>query len=294
MRRVFSLPALLVLLSCFAAPIAAAQTWHPIAAAKTPGSSLFLLTSEGQVVALNLTASSGSVVGHFAFHILGNPVDMTMGTFNSQPALFIASNNVVSGVPQGRIVAFTTEGRRIADWPFQGLVGGLTFDIPSQTLYFSSGSEPDVYQLSPQPGARPQRVASVSGAQKLGPLAIGPKHERLFLSDAQGDIYFMGIAGSAHRVGPLGHTRVPQAVLVSPSAQVLYIADSGTGQIVALPAGPKMPAVSPNFTPPGSFPNPSGLAWLDPAHLIVADQRNGSVYIVDLSGKIVATIPLSQ
>jgi hypothetical protein len=43
-----------------------------------------------------------------------------------------------------------------------------------------------------------------------------------------------------------------------------------------------------------TFSSPTGLAWLDTAHLIVADQRKASIYVIDLSGKITGTISLTQ
>lgn len=292
MRR---LALLLSLLASFSLSVFAQPAWHPIAATRADNGSLFLLTSEGDVVAVNLTATSGSVVGHFAFHALGNAVDMTLGSVNSRPALFIAFNTEISAVPSGRVVALTTEGKTITFWSSPaGTIGGLTFDPSSQTLYFTSGIKPEVFSLKAQPKAQPHFVGSIIGAQKLGPLTVSPDQQRLFITDAQGDIFYLDLEKTLQPQGLLGHTRVPQAVLVSPSAAIVYVADSGTGQIVALAARPKMAAVAPNLTPPGTFRAPSGLAWLDPSHLIVADQRRASVYVVDLSGKITATIRLTR
>jgi len=271
-----------LLLFCFTLPVLFGQTWHPIAAAEASNGILFLLTSEKNVLAVNLTKTSGSIVGHFSFNTLGNPVDMALGTLNSQPALFIASNYAVGGTFQGQVVAFSTNGQPLTFWTFRSPISGLTFDSTTPTLYLTSGNE--VYALPPVPNSVVSSVGSIPGAQNLGPLAIASSMHMLFISDAQGDIFHMDLTAKSHPSGVLGHTQLPQALLISSSASTVYIADGGASQVVTFPAMSAKAASPGNFTPRGSFPNPCGLAWLDPAHLIVADQRKGSVTVLDALG----------
>lgn len=279
-----------LLLFCFTLPVLFGQSWHPIAAAEASNGILFLLTSEKNVLAVNLTKTSGSIVGHFSFNTLGNPVDMALGTLNSQPALFIASNYAVGGTLQGQVAAFSTDGQSLIFWTFRSPINGLTFDPTSPTLYLTSGNQ--VYALSPVPKSQPLLVGGISGAQNFGPLTIAPSLHMLFISDAQGDIFHMDLTAKSHPSGVLGHAQLPQALLVSSPASSVYVADGGASQVVTFPVVLAKPANPGSFTPRGSFPNPCGLAWLDPSHLIVADQRNGSVTVLDATGHTVYSMVL--
>lgn len=279
------------LLFCFTLPVLSAQSWHPIAAAEASNGILFLLTSEKSVLAVNLTKTSGSIVGRFSFQILGNPVDMALGTLNSQPALFIASNYAVGSSLQGQVTAFTTDGQSLTFWTFRLPINGITFDATGSNIYFTSGNE--VYALSPVPESQANLVGTVSGAQNFGPLTIAPSIHTLFISDAQGDIFHMDLTAKSHPSGVLGHTQLPQALLVSSPASTVYVADGGASQVVTFPAATANAARPHSFTPRGSFPNPCGLAWLDPTHLIVADQRKGSVTVLDASGHTVYSMVLN-
>jgi DNA-binding beta-propeller fold protein YncE len=279
-----------LLLFWFTLPILSAQSWHPIAAAEASNGILFLLTSEKSVLAVNLTKSSGSIVGRFSFQILGNPVDMALGTFNSQPALFIASNYAVGSTFEGQVTAFTTDGQSLTFWTFRLPINGITFDATGSTIYFTSGNE--VYALSPVLKSQASFVGTISGAQNFGPLTIAAGIHTLYIADAQGDIFHMDLTAKSHPSGVLGHTQLPQALLVSSPASTVYVADGGASQVVTFPTVSTKPASPHSFTPRGSFPNPCGLAWLDPAHLIVADQRNGSVTVLDAAGHSVYSMVL--
>jgi DNA-binding beta-propeller fold protein YncE len=135
-------------------------------------------------------------------------------------------------------------------------------------------------------------LGGISGAKNFGALTIAPSENLLLISDAQGDIFYKGLANKSHSAGMLGHTQLPQALLVSSPASTLYVADGGSGQVVSLPTVTTTSTTPHSFTLRGSFPNPCGLAWLDPTHMIVADQRSGSVTVLDTTGHIVYSMLL--
>jgi sugar lactone lactonase YvrE len=167
---------------------------HPIAAVKPTSGSLFLLTDDGTVLAVNLNLTSGAVVGRFKSTMPGYPSDIAYGTVGSQEMLFIGSTWVVGNAVFGSVQAFTTDGRPIRSWATKHTVSGLAFDGTKQMVYFTSGDTPEVYAISPQSNADPRYVGEVPGGQTLGTIAVDSVTQHLYISDLkQGAVFSMDL-----------------------------------------------------------------------------------------------------
>jgi len=205
--------------------------------------------------------------------------------------LFVGSSfSTPGGVVQGRVQAFTTDGKPLRFWSTSHVVGGLAFDAGSQTLYFTSGDSPDVFAISPLSDASPRFVGEVNGATKLGSITIDSARHQFYISDVdQSTVFSMSL--STRHVATIGRVGTPSALLMNMSGSQLIVADSARKQVIGLSVGD--PNVAPHpLTPPRSFKGPSGLAWEDSSHLIVSDELAGSVTLLDATGKTMYSLTL--
>jgi len=272
-------------------PFAAAAKEHPIAAAKPQNGSLFLLTHEGIVLAVNLDATKGSVVARFDCKLVGFPSDLAVGMIGSQEALFVASSWSTSvGMVQGRVQAFTTDGRLLQTWTLAHVIAGLAFDPEKQLLYITTGDTPEVYSITVQSDASPRDVGEITGASKLGAIAVDGSRQQLYVADVdRGSVFSMDLGTS--QVGPAGRVGTPQALLLDPGRTELLVADSSRGQILAIKLNSQGFQSVP-ITPPKAFRSPTGLAWFGSSQLLVADDDAGTVTLLDAAGHAQLKIPL--
>jgi hypothetical protein len=274
-----------------AGPLFAAK-YHPIAAVKAPNGSLFVLTAEDTVFALNMSLTSGSVVAHFKFGTAGIVSDIAYGEVGGQPMLFIGDSYSTGQVVMGDVQEFTTDGQLVQSWIIRHVVAGLTFDSVSQTVYFTSGDSPEIYAISPRPKSSPRYVAEVTGSSKLGAIAIDSGRQQFYIADVrQGTVYSMSVTN--HKVAQIGQVGTPQALLVDSMGQQLIVADSTRKQVVAFSLGANVGTLR-VLAPAGSFQGPSGLAWWDASHLLVVDQEKGTISMVDVSAaRLLYSLPIS-
>jgi hypothetical protein len=133
MNRFRLLPLILCLALCAPIPATAGvlSNHKPIAAAKAHNGSLFLLTEDGIVLAVNLSQTAASIEGRFRLQQPGFASDMILGRYNSNDALFVvstwsASATSVQGnarkIFQGAI-SFEVEKRRAGSPFFDRLTG---------------------------------------------------------------------------------------------------------------------------------------------------------------------------
>lgn len=291
LSRILSMTLGLGLLLGLTRTMQAATDYHPIAAAKGANGSIFLLTTEQTVLAVNLNQTSGAIVGHFTFALNGNPSDMTYGQVGAQEMLFIGSTSVFRGQVHGVVSAFTTDGHPIRSWNFFGhVVGGLTFDTANQTVYVASEDSAEVYSISPQSSSAPRFVGGLALGAKLGSMAIDVPHQELYISDqAHGDLFSMNLATRSVRT--LGRVGAPQALLMEMGGTLLIVADSARGQIVTLSVAGQPSAPHP-LTPRRAFRAPAGLAWGEASQLIVADQTAGTVTLLSPTGAVINSLAL--
>jgi hypothetical protein len=291
-NRTRRIQAALLLLAAIAVVPLRATTYHPIAAVRAPNGSLFVLTAEDTVFAVNMGLSSGSVAGHFAFKTAGILTDMAYGEVGGQAMLFVSSSFSTGQTVLGRVQEFTTAGQPVQTWTIQHVVAGLTFDSANQTVYFTSGDSPEIYAIAPQPKSSPRYVAEVAGSSKLGAITVDPSGQQFYIADVrQGTIFSMSVTGKG--VAQVGQVGTPQALLVDSTGQQLIVADSTRKQVVALSLA-KNPGAPRVLAPAGSFQGPAGLAWFDASHLLVADQNKATVSLVDVSAaRLLYSLPIS-
>jgi hypothetical protein len=260
------------------------------------GASSFVLASEGSVLAANIGLTSGTVAGQFSFPLVGYVSDMTYGQIGGQTQLFVSSAFVTSAIStpslvRGRIQAFTTSGKPLQVWTTPHIVAGLAFDTATQTIYFTSGDSPEVYSVSVSSKEGPKFVTEVRGASKLGAVAVDSGRAVLYLSDVDsGSIFSVDL--KTNKTATLTRVGTPQALALASDGSVLMVADSARKQVVSLNVASSKVIANP-VTAVGSFKAPSGLAWWDVGHLIVADQQTGTLSLVEVaSGKVLFSVPL--
>lgn len=274
-----AIPLLLLLAGAAPEPLLAA-TDHPVAAARAPHGSLFVLTAEHRVFAVNMSLSSGAVVASFPLPAGGIATDLAYGEVAGQGMLFISSTFSTGQAVVGKVQQFTTGGTPVQSWTTQHIVAGVAFAPATQTVYFTSGDSPEIYSIALQPKSSPHFVAEVTGGSSLGALTLDTAGQNLYIADIrQGSVFSMNLG--THKVAPVCQVSTPQALLVDSSDQQLIVADSTRRQVVDFslrhPAAPKRV-----LAPAGTFDAPAGLAWWDPTHLLVADQNGSTVSMIDV------------
>jgi len=290
MNRIVRIAWVLLMLACSKGVAWSQALAHPVAAVRPPNGSVFLLTAENIVYAVNMTPAGGTVAGKFYFQTYGSPSDMTYGLVNSQAELFIASSYSLGGTVHGIVQAFTTDGHLLNSWNTSHIVGGLTFDSTSQLVYFTSADSAEVYSIAPQNNAAPRYLNGVSGGSHLGSIAMDTGRNTLYIADLdQGSVFSMDMKTKKTTV--LGKVGTPQALLMAMDGSTLIVADNARQQILSLPIGTVTSTAKP-LTAANFFKAPTGLAWWDATHLIVADQVAGRVSLLDATGKILCFVPL--
>jgi sugar lactone lactonase YvrE len=297
-RSTQTLLLLLLLLGAVGAlPLYAAATYHPVAAAKAPNGSLFVLTAENTIFAVNMGLSSGAVAGQFSFSDGGIATDLAYGEVDGKGRLFVSSTFSTGQAVAGRVREFTTEGKLVESWTIQHVVAGVAFASVSKTIYFTSGDSPEIYSIAVHPKSSGQKssaefVGEVTGGSTLGALTMDPDEQNLYIADIrQGTVFSMSV--STHRVTRVCQVSTPQALLVDTTNQQLIVADSTRKQVVAFSlANPSAPPRV--LAPEGSFKAPAGLAWWNAGHLLVADQNAGTVSLVDVgTAQRIYAVPIS-
>jgi hypothetical protein len=266
---------------------------RPIAATKPSNGSLFILTAEGGVYAINLTATSESLVGHFALPSFGYPSDMTYGKVKSQPALFVAISSPTQTAFKGKIQAFSTDGHPIKSWTSRNSISGLGYDVANSVIYFTSADSSEVYSISTVDGSGPTVLCEVRGSRRLGSLSVDSARQLLYVADFDGGAVYMIDLKTKHANLLSGALGKPQALLLSSDGSQLLIADSAKKQVstILLPVVATTPRI---LAKDSSFRSPSGLAWSDFGQVIVADDQANSVFLLDENGSVIYVLAIPQ
>jgi DNA-binding beta-propeller fold protein YncE len=285
----FLKPAILVCFLACGMPVTGAVKNHPIAAAKPANGSLFVVTAEGTVYAINLGLKSGSVAGHFSLPVQALPSDMTYGTVNAQPTLFIPSSYTIGSRVNGQVKAYSAAGAESGSWNIAHVITGIAIDQSRDTIYFTSGDSPEIYALSTQSKSAPHFVCEVNGAVHLGAIAVDGAGQKAYVADIDaGTVYAVDL--QSHHSEPIASISKPQAFALSADGSQLFVADAAKKRLVAINL--KAPQQAPRILTPTGLQSPSGLAWVDATHLAVTDQQTGAVLVVDLSGTLLYSVAL--
>jgi sugar lactone lactonase YvrE len=165
---------------------------------------------------------------------------------------------------------------------------------PDGALVVANTGAHTVVRVDPETGAV-EVVAGAAGASGLvdgtrgdarffGPVGVAVAADgTVFVADTYNDrLRAIAPDGTVRTLG--GPFDTPCGVAVAPDG-ALFVADTGSGQILRVaPDG----ATSAFVGPDGGLDEPTALAFLDPATLVVADSGGSRLAAVDLGGPVVA------
>jgi DNA-binding beta-propeller fold protein YncE len=296
MNRFRLLPLILCLALCAPIPATAGvlSNHKPIAAAKAHNGSLFLLTEDGIVLAVNLSQTAASIEGRFRLQQPGFASDMILGRYNSNDALFVVSTWSASATSvQGIIQAYTTDGHLLHAWTLAHSLAGVTYDPEKDIVYLSTADSHEIYNFSPQSSDAPRYLAEVAGARHLGALTIDPQRHQLYAADVEGGTIF-AVDLAARRTTTIAQVGTPQALLIDPNGPQLLVADSSQKQILTFDLrNAKVPPPR-HWNTGRVLRSPAGLAWYDPSRLIVADEQAGIIALIDPADGLMYTTRLMK
>jgi DNA-binding beta-propeller fold protein YncE len=259
---------------------------RPIALDRIGAGDLYVLEASGAITRIALSAKGFVFKGSFALPANAYPTDVVSAQLFKRPTLLISSNDQKAGF----VSEYSLEGRLVHWWAFRNGIAGLDVDPESHIVYVASSDAPDVFQipLHPSKQALPSFAGTVLGARRLGPLICDVAKARLLLGDVgSGQLFELDLKTRKSRVlaSDFGS---PQALLISPASNVLYVADASRKKIYVIDlkearAVPKVFAALPEFR------SPSGLAKLEDGRLIVSDDEAGALFLLSKAGALQST-----
>jgi hypothetical protein len=278
----------LIFFMLISSSLALASDLHPIAADQFRNGSIFVLTKEGIVLAINLTDNSGKIVGSFDSKVPGYLTDMVICGPQDAPMLYIASTIATSAGSQALISQFSTDGKAGKYWPVLQVVGGLGCDKESKKLYFSSSRASELYVIDlAKKDDNPHFVKEIAGASNLGTIAIANAHA--YVADrGLGTVFFVDLA----KGGPKSLVEVngPNSLVVAPDESSLLI--GGSGKIVLVPNPTKDKAKGSTLS--SNVITPTGIVRLDGGRFAVVDMDRSAMLIFNQNGAMSYSIALAH
>ena len=250
-----------------------------------PGTDLFVLDSSGNMHKLHVADTSLQEYGSFPLLHGFVPADMAYALSNGQEALLIAGNESGRGVA----VNYSLSGGLLKTWRFPNSVcSGIDFGGKARSAYVATADTNEIYRLDLQ-GTQAARVARISEATKLGPVAFDEAGQQIYVADvASGKIYQYSIGTKASKI-LLKEFSAPTALIFDPATNWLFIADPGRKGIYTVDTRAKKPAAVPFASDPLKTPYGITLIWND--RVAVADYGANAVLVFSNKGQLLFRFP---
>lgn len=267
-----------------------AINYHPIAASRLDHGSVFILTDEGTVLAVNVGSESAVVVGMFDLDVRGAATDMCLSNAGGQYRLYVASTSSPGNTFQGWIQEFSTDGKIGRSWPSRRGVSGLACSREDSLLYLSTSDDSAIYAIDLSKLKTDSKYVSDLSGYKIGAIAVS--QTTLYAADVDKGVVVSKVR-NGRSTSIVAKAARPQALLLSPDQHTLYIADAGRGQIIKVVTDNAKPATQVAL-PASSMRAPIGLAMGDDDRIVVVDQQLGQLFVLDANGKLLITKDLER
>ena len=153
----------------------------------------------------------------------------------------------------------------------------------NHTAYVATSDSNEIYKLDLR-GQGITRLARISDATKLGPVAFDESRQEIYVADvATGKIYQYSIAGKSSKVLVTGLS-APTALVFDAETRRLFIADPGRRAVFAVDTSASKPIAAPFASEP--LRSPYGLTLISKGRVAVADYGGNSVFVFSGLGKL--------
>jgi hypothetical protein len=213
--------------------------------------------------------------------------DLATGGSPMEPLIFVATRGAEMPFPP--IIQYTAAGQEKRRWQIPvSFPSGLAYDTPRRLLYISTLQDVSIYRvdLNEPVGAKPRFLLQVSGAERLGAMAVDSSGSRLFAADPfSGTVYVISLASgvSSTLASNLGE---PTALAVGTGSNLLYVLDQMRRCVwtIRLDQGLQKPVKFWSFP---EFRQPAGLTMDASGTVWIGDKSTKALFGRDATGKVV-------
>jgi DNA-binding beta-propeller fold protein YncE len=258
----------------------------PVAISALPSGTLVVMGGRGRLSLIDAKSGRTTVVkdslGYFS------PVDMAAVHLGDTDSIFVALYNAVQR--QGVLAKYSLAGSQVQTWSARSTFAGIAIDQVHQTVYIGDAVTGEISSL-PIGGnsSSPSFLVEVSGAARLGPLAVDVAGKRLFGADVGGGtIYVVDLPKRKSHLLAFGMGE-PSALSYDVDQQRLYVADASHRCIWQISTNSTKPKKS-LFSSAPELREPRGIA-VDAQHTVwVADHAALEVFKLSPAGLVVQRI----
>jgi DNA-binding beta-propeller fold protein YncE len=257
--------------SSMRAPIASAYGSGPVALSVREGSEALVLQADGQAYSLNMSTGA---IGAQVYRVPSGfqAVDAVAGLVRGRLVTCFSLNSRTAKESRSFILQVTADKRELWTWlRVPGVYVGLAIEPARGLVYVSNSSTNEIFAVTlGDQNARPQRVAIIPDAARLGALAIAPSTRRLYAADMGAPrVYTIELNTRAVRSVNVG-VEEARALAWDGKTKRLFIADSGHETVWV---------VDPNAPAPKAERIISDKRLRDPAGLTIAS--DGTLWVAD-------------
>ncbi len=257
----------------------------PATAASAISDGRLLILDSNNVLAVAETKSG--TVRKVGLRISPQAVDLSAGGRLDENLIFLATRG--STIETSPVVRVSAQGQQLASWRLpDGYPSGVALDYQNRILYVSSLQTGEIFSIKlNEGGSLAHYVAEMSGASRLGPLAVDPATGRIFAADVfSGRIYMLTLSTRRSSVVVAGLGR-PSALALGRGGRTLYIADTDRRCVWAVELGANRLRAVAFLTSSAGLREPLGVTVDTDQTIWVGDHSTQTVSGFDAGGRLV-------
>ena len=261
---------------------------HPVMMdSNGPGSELYVLDDAGVLHEFRVSENGLEEYGRVSIPPDFKAADMSFARSEMPGSMLMAGTEAGRGL----VLRFSLEGRPLKTWAFQNVCSGVDSGEANHTAYVATSDSNEIYKLDLR-GQGITRLARISDATKLGPVAFDESRQEIYVADvATGKIYQYSIAGKSSKVLVTGLS-APTALVFDAETRRLFIADPGRRAVFAVDTSASKPIAAPFASEP--LRSPYGLTLISKGRVAVADYGGNSVFVFSGLGKLLFRFSSAQ
>lgn len=257
----------------------------PIALSVREGSEALVLQADGKALSLNTATGA---IGALIFRVPSGfqAADAAAGKVRGGLVTCFSLNSRSSKESRSFVLQIMPDGRQIWTWlRVPGVYVGLAMEPARGLVYVSNSSTNEIFAVTiGDQNARPERIAAIPDAERLGALAIAPATRRLYVADMSAPrLYTIELSTRAVRAVNVS-VEEARALAWDGSTKRLFIADSGHETVWVVDPNAKLPKAE-RVVNDKRLRDPAGLTVASDGTLWVADEATRAVFQISPATK---------
>jgi DNA-binding beta-propeller fold protein YncE len=257
----------------------------PVALSLRGASEALVLQADGQAHSLNTATGA---IGALVYRVPSGfqAVDAVAGQVRGGLVTCFSLNSRSSKDARSFVLQVAADTREIWTWlRVPGVYVGLALEPARGLVYVSNSSTNEIFAVTiGQEKARPERIASIPDAVRLGALAIAPATRRLYVADMGAPrIYTVELSSREVRAVNVG-VEEARALAWDGNTKRLFIADSGHETVWVVDPNAKLPKAE-RVINDKRLRDPAGLTVASDGTLWVADEATRAVFQISPATK---------